>query len=50
MTEYGICFNLLVDAKDREEANEIALHIKKVLETKTDYLTRYVEVDNIEEL
>ncbi len=49
MREYHIQISLVVDARDEEEAAEIAGCVRRAAETGTPYLVREVEIATVEE-
>lgn len=47
--DFHVTLNVGVKAIDDDEARDIALELKKVLQNHAPYLLRYVEADDIEE-
>lgn len=50
MKEFQIDFNFNVDARDYDEAVEIAKSVRELLKRESDYKLRDVETNRIEEL
>lgn len=50
MSEYTVTISFVVDAHDRDEAVEIANHVRENLKTDTWYKLRDVETHTIEVL